>query len=306
MDINEIEYSDAASHLVWGGDYDYYIHTPSKVARDTFLYPLQTGMFHYREGMLAERNRFDSFLIMYLRDGSMLVRTKDDEIAAHEGDFVLLDCYDYHYYQALEPTDVLWMHFDGNTARAYCELIHERRGLAFALRNPSYALNQLARIYEVFKNGERVREPILGKYITDILCEMLVEDNGVEPARRKEQDDIRRVMSYISQHLDEPLTVGELASVAYMGEYSFIRVFKAQTGYTPHAYVVQARLDIAKYMLVNSEAPLKEICAACGFSTTSVFCAAFKKRMGVSPLEFRRRSGAPVEPAAVATGPTSA
>ncbi|MBW3079805.1 AraC family transcriptional regulator [Bifidobacterium saguinibicoloris] len=291
MDINEIEYADAASHLVWGGDYDYYIHTPSKVARDTFLYPLQTGMFHYKEGMKAERTRFDSFLIMYLRDGSMLVRTKDDEVTARGGDFVLLDCYEYHRYQALEPTDAIWLHFDGGYARAYCELIHERRGIAFALRNPAYALNQLARIYETFRNGERIREPLLGKYIVDILCEMLAEDNGIEPARRKEQDDIRRVMSYIAQHLDEPLTVGELAAAVYMGEYAFIRAFKAQTGYTPHAYVAQARLDAAKYMLVNSQAALKEICEACGFSTTSVFCASFRKRMGVSPLEFRRRSG---------------
>ncbi|MBT1161502.1 MULTISPECIES: AraC family transcriptional regulator [Bifidobacterium] len=296
MDINEIEHSDVASHLVWGGDYHYYVHTPSLVARNTFLYPLQTGLFHYEEGLLAERTRFDSFLIMVLRNGSMLIRTKDHETVASGGDFVLLDCYEYHYYQALEPSDVLWMHFDGKAARPYYEAIRERRGVAFALRNPVYALNQLARIYEIFKNGERLCEPVLGKYITDVLCEILAPENDADfgaadrDGEGVDRDGVRRVMAYIPQHLDETLSVGELAAIAYMGEYTFIRAFKAQTGYTPHAYVMQARFDAATYMLANAQTSLKEICEACGFSTTSVFCSAFRKRMGVSPLEYRRRA----------------
>ncbi|KFI98700.1 AraC family transcriptional regulator [Bifidobacterium stellenboschense] len=299
MDINEIEYADAAEHLVWADSYDYYVHTPSLVARDTFLYPLQTGLYRYRPGHTTERAAYDSFLIMYLNSGSFTFRTgeRKEESSAHAGDFALLDCYTYHYYRALEESDVLWLHFDGKAARPYYDAIHARLGTTFALRNPAYAINRLARIHEVFADGERICEPVLGKTINDILCEMLAPENTIEADRRQEQDDIRRVVAYIGQHLDEPLPIADLAALAYMGEYNFIRVFKAQTGYTPHAYVMQARIDAAQYLLANTDAGLKEICAACGFSSPSVLCAAFKRKTGVSPLAFRRGGRPAAEPA---------
>lgn len=101
------------------------------------------------------------------------------------------------------------------------------------------------------------------------------------------QHAIEETLSYIATHLNEPLPVSQLAAMALMSEYYYIRVFRQVTGYTPHTYIINARMHAAKYMLLTGEATLKEICAACGFSSTSAFCAAFRKRFGVTPLTFR-------------------
>lgn len=101
------------------------------------------------------------------------------------------------------------------------------------------------------------------------------------------QHAIEETLSYIATHLSEPLPVAQLAAMALMSEYYYIRVFRQVTGYTPHTYIVNARMHAAKYMLLTGDATLKEICAACGFSSTSAFCASFKKRFGVTPLTFR-------------------
>ena len=101
------------------------------------------------------------------------------------------------------------------------------------------------------------------------------------------QHAIEETLSYIATHLSEPLPVARLAAMALMSEYYYIRVFRKVTGYTPHTYIINARMHAAKYMLLTGDATLKEICAACGFSSTSAFCAAFRKRFGVTPLTFR-------------------
>lgn len=75
-----------------------------------------------------------------------------------------------------------------------------------------------------------------------------------------------------------------------IGGRSFIRVFEKATGYTPHAYVMDARINAARSMLSNSSKPVKQIALNCGYYNLSVFCGALKSQVGMSPMEYRRRT----------------
>ena len=97
------------------------------------------------------------------------------------------------------------------------------------------------------------------------------------------------VMMYIADHLDEPLDLHQLAAMIGLGERSFISVFKKATGYTPHAYVMDARINTARSMLSNSSKPVEQIALNCGYSKLSVFCSAFKSKVDMSPMGYRRR-----------------
>ncbi|PWG66177.1 AraC family transcriptional regulator [Bifidobacterium callitrichidarum] len=269
---------------------EFYIYTPSKTALHTFLYPMRTGLFHYEAGYRQERSSFDSFLIMAIRSGSFIINTKQGEQQARKGDFVLLDCYGHHSYGTDEDSDVLWLHFDGMMARPYFELINSRLGPVFSLRDPNYALTRMSNIYETFHTASRVSEAQMAKYITDILTEFAMAASDSDTTVQRQPHVIEDVLAYISNHLSDPLPIDELAARAFMSEYHFIRVFKKKTGYTPHAYIVDARMHAAKYLLINSNIPLKQLCEECGFTDTSTFCAAFKRKNGVSPIEFRKQS----------------
>ena len=270
---------------------EFYAYMPSLTARRTFLHPTRVGSFHYLAGYRQERSSFDSFLIMAIRSGSFDVATSSGISHAKTGDFILIDCYAHHSYGTNEDSDVLWLHFDGPTARAYYDLIHARLGDVFTLQDPNYALTRLSNIYETFHSASRVPEALMAKYITDVLTEFaLAAHDDSTPASRRRPHAIEDVLAYIATHLSEPLTVGELAAKAYMSEYHFIRVFKKETGYTPYSYIIDARMHAAKYRLINSDIPLKRLCEECGFTDPSAFCAAFKRRNGLSPSEYRRRS----------------
>ncbi|OZG64068.1 AraC family transcriptional regulator [Bifidobacterium eulemuris] len=264
---------------------DFIIRTPSAIARRTFLYLLRAGEFVYEPGYRLERGSFDSFLVAYVRSGSLDLRLPNTSCRAEAGQFAVVDCYATHAYGTDEATDVLWVHFDGIMARAYYEMIVGKLGNAFSLRDSAAATNRLRQIVELSRGTSGFCEARMSKYLTDVLTEFAAEQEPGASARQSQS--VEDCLAYIAAHLSEPLTVDDLASRAFLSKYHFIRVFKKETGTTPHAYIVDARIHAAKYLLVNGSAQLGRICEQCGFSSTSVFCAVFKRKVGVSPLEYR-------------------
>lgn len=267
---------------------DFEIRVPSAIARRTFLYSLRSGEFCYEPGYRLERSSFDSFLVLYVRGGALDLTLPNGRWRAEAGQFAMVDCYGHHAYGVEESTDVLWMHFDGVVARSYYEFITSKLGNAFSLRTPRHAEICLEKINAMMHEGKGFSEAYMNKCITDVLTEFATEKEPGAVARQSQA--VEDAIAHISTHLNDPLTVHDLANRAFLSEYHFIRIFKKSTGVTPHAYIMDARIHAAKYMLANSALPLKRICEQCGFSSTSVFCAAFKRKVGMSPLEYRAKN----------------
>jgi len=108
-------------------------------------------------------------------------------------------------------------------------------------------------------------------------------------AQSAEKDAIRAIQSWVLDHLDQALTIEQLAREAGMSTRHFARIFKQETALTPGDFVDLARVDAARRLLEDSEAPLKRIAARSGFGDTSTLRRAFTRRLGVSPLDYRRR-----------------
>lgn len=98
---------------------------------------------------------------------------------------------------------------------------------------------------------------------------------------------IRQALSYINEHLSQALTVDALAELVYLSRYHFMRLFKAQTGSTVHAYVRQKRLLYAA-RLIREGVPVNKAAADAGFGDYSAFHRAFKDSFGVSPGQLRK------------------
>jgi transcriptional regulator GlxA family with amidase domain len=100
---------------------------------------------------------------------------------------------------------------------------------------------------------------------------------------------LRAVQHHIAEHLDQDLRLPSLARCAAMSPSCFSRWFRDQMGITPHAYVLEARLERAKSLLRETELPLLEVALAVGFSSQSCLNVAFRRRAGVTPAGYRSR-----------------
>ncbi len=96
-----------------------------------------------------------------------------------------------------------------------------------------------------------------------------------------------RVLAHIRAHLDQTITVDDLAAEAAMSKSHFNRVFKETLGTTPMQYVMAYRIEQAIRMLSEPDQSFAEISAACGFADQAHFSRSFKKITGQTPKQFR-------------------
>ena len=124
------------------------------------------------------------------------------------------------------------------------------------------------------------------------LAHSYAEPGSVRPqkfrSRRLDQTRLRRVLDYIAQHLDEDMTVTQLASVASLSPFHFARMFSATMNVSPHRYVSQLRLERAMVLLAAGKRTLSDIALSCQFSSQASFNHAFRRVTGMTPGEYRR------------------
>ena len=99
---------------------------------------------------------------------------------------------------------------------------------------------------------------------------------------------LQRVIEYINEHLQDDLSLFELARTAKLSPHYFATVFKASTGISPHRYVIERRIDRARDLLRRGDKTISEIACAVGFASQSHLTANFRRAMGVTPRKFRQ------------------
>ena len=115
--------------------------------------------------------------------------------------------------------------------------------------------------------------------------------HSVLPARpeRLVPRRIRRVTDYIRANLAAGLAIDELAGQAGLSSFHFARVFRRETGETPHQFVTRLRLEEAARLLRVTDQAVLQIAIAIGFESASHFSVQFKRGYGVTPLAYRLR-----------------
>lgn len=103
---------------------------------------------------------------------------------------------------------------------------------------------------------------------------------------------IRDVQSWILANAQKELSPSEMAERLSMSVRSFNRCFRRETGMTPSTFLTRARIEAARRMLEESNAPAKAIAASSGFKTYEAMRKAFQQALGVTPLAYRDRFGA--------------
>jgi AraC family transcriptional regulator len=121
---------------------------------------------------------------------------------------------------------------------------------------------------------------LLRHYSTDSLVDDL--QFGGLPAHK-----LRRAIEFIEENLDRDLELAEIAQSVDLSPYHFARSFKQTTGFTPIQFLMQRRIELAKRLLAESEAPIVEVGLSAGFKNQSHFTTLFRKHTSMTPKNYR-------------------
>lgn len=98
---------------------------------------------------------------------------------------------------------------------------------------------------------------------------------------------IRKSVDYIREHLEEKLSVKELAAGAGLSTDYFAKLFYKEMGVTVKDYVAEAKIATAANMLMYSDHTYLDIALTLGYSSQSAFISVFKRYRGITPKEYR-------------------
>jgi AraC family transcriptional regulator len=100
---------------------------------------------------------------------------------------------------------------------------------------------------------------------------------------------LRAVLDHIHTHLEDSLTVVELAGMVKMSPQHFANLFRRSTGLAPHRYVLGRRIERAEHLLSTTKLSLAEITLESGFASQSHFTDVFRKVLRTTPRRYRSR-----------------
>lgn len=105
---------------------------------------------------------------------------------------------------------------------------------------------------------------------------------------------IGRLKTYIAERISSQISLHELAQLVNLSTSYFSSAFKASVGLSPHNYIVAQRVEFAKQLMLNTNAPLCEIALDCGLADQAHLSRVFRRLTGTTPSAWRRFVRQPV------------
>jgi AraC-like DNA-binding protein len=132
--------------------------------------------------------------------------------------------------------------------------------------------------------------PSLGEQlIIRILNQFFLEkdDRAIGRRRGSAVREINSLRDMIHSQIGSHLSLQDLASASGLSSRQLCRIFRTETGSSPHAYIMRCRVERACALIANCKLCLAEIASICGFSDQAHMTVTFRKLLGSSPSEFR-------------------
>ena len=141
---------------------------------------------------------------------------------------------------------------------------------------------------DTLRGAEAMRDTLIMQFFILLNRIRPAGEPAAETRSPRMDPKIRDTLAHISENLSGDLSVDTLAARVFLSRYYFMRLFKAQTGDTVHAYIRQKRLLHAA-RLIREGMPAAQAASACGFHDYSVFNRAFRSSFDIRPADLQKR-----------------
>ncbi len=246
------------------------------------------GITYPNKDYYIKRDPSPCFIIEYIVSGHGYLEINDEKYKLNAGDSYIIHPGDFctYYADKDEPYKKYWVNF--SFAFFFTEMlksynINER---VFRGMNLSGFFEELFKLEEKFVSNDEIyihASRLIFNAIMDIALHR--EDNTTSTSK----DIAYKVRVLLNKSTSTRISIDDIAKKFYRSKNDITRQFKKKYNTTPHNYLIDLRIGKAKNMLVNSKKSLAEIANHFCFSSEFHFSNTFKKKVGVSPSEFRKK-----------------
>lgn len=237
---------------------------------------------------------FNSFGIQYNHESSIEFSVDDDEPKVYNGSCVFISKPGYFFHYGM-PSGEKWrdhryITFEGARVNDYFEagLLDNNKPELIAIHEPL----RFAQIFHLFfLEFARDCNSLKAVNLLDRLLFVLQEEKAYQTkALRYYEKILSECEEYIIAHPELDCDFRQWSRRAGVSYAHFRRLFQQHTGIAPKAFLLQNRFNFAVRLLLESNKSISEIAETAGWDDVFFFSKQFKKKFGISPLNFRQKN----------------
>ena len=126
--------------------------------------------------------------------------------------------------------------------------------------------------------------------LKDFVQKLLTEYSQIISSSKTQEENplITKVCNYLDQHLQEDISLEQMANIINVSPFYLSKLFKEEKGITFINFISDKRLEKARDLLEHSDLSIKEITSEIGYNDQNYFSRIFKNKYGLSPKEYRK------------------
>lgn len=255
------------------------------------LLPTDIGYFPDAKGHLRERTQgIEQAIFIFCERGAGWCELARTQHAVRSGEMVVIPPGMPHAYGAerSRPWSIYWFHAQGELLGDFL------RELKITPVQPVFHLGVCPQFHALFKevldtveHGYSTQQLVGAAQALAHLLAVLARERGRQHQLLDPKQRITWTIDYMKEHLQQPLQLNTLATLAHLSRSRYAALFKQQVGYAPIDYFIRLRMHQACQWLDNVDWSVKTIAARLGYEDPLYFSRVFRSVMGISPREYR-------------------
>jgi AraC-like DNA-binding protein len=258
------------------------------------LYTTDIGSYPEARYHFRERNEgSDQHILVYCLEGSGWLEVNGNRQLVGIDQYFVIPAQMPHRYGASNatPWSIRWLHFSGEKADLFVDPVVRVKEIESS--EPSRFRDRLQLFEEIYRSLTMGYSRENLEYSSVCLWHFLgsfVYSSQYQRIREIQKHDIiEKSVLYMQEHVDKPLNLNELASHCGYSVSHFSMIFKKKTTRSPIEYFLGLKIQKACQMLDFSSMRVQEIASELAFLDQFYFSRLFRKMIGVSPVEYRKK-----------------
>lgn len=245
--------------------------------------------YHFRERPSGSTQH----ILIYCVEGEGEIRLGEIRNVLPADHFFIIPSGMPHAYRSDEqnPWSVYWIHFSGDKAGLFAQTAC--RAVPVERSKNSRISERLDFFSDIFRNLDRGFSNETLEYANLCLGHLLASFTYLNQFREirktEENDPVAQSINFMLEHLNRKLKLEEIASETGLSASHYSRLFQNRTGHSPIDYFIQLKIQRACRLLDNSRWMIADVSREMGFDDQFYFSRVFRKVMGMSPGEYRKR-----------------
>jgi AraC-like DNA-binding protein len=248
-------------------------------------------LFSWKEG-----RTLSEYQLVYITRGRGVFETRQTgRVRVEAGQVLMLFPGVWHRYRPVRKQGWTenWIGFNGDVADRIMGSFFSPAKPVLRVGHDQELQDVIRSVAGVMRQAPPGYQQIIGARTMEALALIRAKALNASPSDRDLARKVQQARSHLAQHYREAVDMHVLARSLGLSYSRFRAVFKAQTGTSPQQYLINIRLNLARYWLTDSDLTVSEIAANLGFSSAYYFSRLFRMKKGACPSAYRDRARAP-------------